>query len=378
MLYCLNIQQINATQNENGDIIVHTFSGDSADNRIPRRGDNIDVDTYLSQNRTNNDNSSVNNNNINNINNIDNCDYISVVSSDSDDNSDNSSEIDDINSNSGDSSAESSDSSDSSDYSSDGESEIVVTRVNKRNSKGKRKSNRKIKISTKQIRKALKSDKNKLKSNKYAYKLSREILEKHPRWHNLLPVLTARYKLNSSNFWKGFKSIKLAEIPGLLFRCIITLIRRRAKAYNAPKIILRDLRAVEKFMDKALVHTTGDISTAGVEFINQIKDGINPEKAFNRVKQYFIDYKKPGIRYDNNNGNNNKYNKIQRLKLCKDFNFGDNGCIRQRCKFYSGHICAYCGSKYHGIRNCAIVPNMVIGSAPNLPSQPQQYQRKNN
>ena len=58
------------------------------------------------------------------------------------------------------------------------------------------------------------------------YKLSKQILEKHPRWHNLLPI-PARYTFQ--NFWKGFKQIKLAEI-WFIIRCI-TLIRRRAEAY---------------------------------------------------------------------------------------------------------------------------------------------------
>ena len=60
----LIIQLCNAYQAENGNIIISSYSGD---NRIPKRGDNIDINQYVAtgefsrSNRANN----VNNNQIN-------------------------------------------------------------------------------------------------------------------------------------------------------------------------------------------------------------------------------------------------------------------------------------------------------------------------
>ena len=347
-------------QDDSGNIIIRTAKGTSKSaDKIPKRGDNYDVQEYINSGANTR---AINSNNTN------------VVNNDSDGSS---SDSDDSSAESDAESSETSESSDSSNSFSGGssdDSEIDIGVIDNKKSK------KSTKISRKRLRKLLKKDKNKLKSKKYVYKLAREVLESHPRWPILSQVIQSDCKLSESNYWSSFKKVKLAEIPGLLPRCIITMVRRRATALKDCTTTVRDLRAVEKFMDKTLVHTTDDISTAATEFINQIKGGTSPNKALKRVKPYWLSYRtaggnnsgynnNPGYNNNNNYNNNNK-NKRFAQKLCRDFNFNQNGCARPRCKFYSGHICCYCGYKNHGLRTCNSVPNMVIGKTPNLPAQP--------
>lgn len=293
---------------------------------------------------------------------------LNVVNNDIDESDGDSSDSSDSSVESEPESSDSSDSSNSFSGDSSDDSEIDIGAINRNINRKTRKS---IKISKKKLRRLLKKDKNKLKSNKYIYKLSRDILEAHPRWDILEPVVKEKFGLPKTNYWTVFKKANLAEIPFLLPCCVLIMIKKRAKVLQNINKTVQDLEAVEKFMNKALVHASGDTSAAAAQFICQIKRGETAKKAFDICKAHFEKYKTVQEEAGNNNNNiRNSRNKKFGQKICRDFNFGENGCNRPRCKFYSGHICCYCGYKGHGLRNCNSAPNMVIGRAPNLPTQP--------
>ena len=70
--------------------------------------------------------------------------------------------------------------------------------------------------------------------------------------------------------------------------------------------------------------------------------------------------------FNKNNNNRSIQNSIKTVYVrpCRDFNFSETGCSRQRCRF--SHTCVWCGKRNHGLKRCreGNIPSMVIGQRP--------------
>ena len=388
-VFAFVIQQLSALQDKAGNIVISSRINET----IPKKGDIVDLSTYPQTGvfvKRNNNNKSTNNkvggnicditvNNNNCGDNNNSGDYSSsggdIFSDTSSDSSESDNNIDNISSESSDSGSDSSDSSDNSDSSSDSGSEGLdinvpgIKRNNKNNKNNKRKRKKSKKYTRKKLKKLLKRRKGGIRTNKFCFKVAKRVLESNPRWINMIPVYKQQFGLKTSDFWKGFKEVKISQVENLLPRILIFMLKKRADAYKSSKKFIEDCRYLEKFYDKCLVYNAEDISTAAKELINLLGDGYSVKQCYQRVEHYFIRLKTVG--YNNNNKKGKERSGI--IKICRDFNFSSQGCTRSRCKFYSGHICVYCNQKTHGLRTCRhpALPSMVIGGLTGLPKQPK-------
>ena len=243
-------------------------------------------------------------------------------------------------------------------------------------------------MSRKYIKKQLKKDKSKLKSNNYCGKLVRKCISNNVHNNRIETAVAEAYGLPSSSFWPAVKRLPLHKIPSLTGRVITDVVKRRGDIKKATKAtILADLEAVNKFYDKALHSTKEDTSAAAKVFVNALREGKTGIEAFTTAKDQFnakisketlIGVNTGNNTRNNNNNNNNRNIRKFGVKLCRDFNFKAGGCTQTRCRFFSGHMCAFClGGKRHSLRNCTHpnLPNMVIGRNMALPPQNNQRQR---
>lgn len=357
-------QDINAYQAEDGSVVVTTnpviipkrtplqMSMLRASNNRDENGDNI-----VGSGRKRGDNIPDGNSESEDDNSQDNDDY-SDESGDGIDDSDDSDDNESVLSLGNDEHSDnSSDSDDSSSYGDSIDLSAIIHRKKKRkgSKKGKSGDSEKVSMSVKKLKKALRKERNSVKVSKQCYKIAKSALKNNPRWLIIQPVLSANYRLFTSSFWKDFKSIPLERIAVL-------------KDISKAEL---DLIYFQKFCDMAVAYNDMDVSTAGQQIINLMDNGYSFREAFKATKDYFITVRDKSDDNVRNIGVKTFKNAQNRpIKLCRQYNFGEQGCARDRCKF--SHTCAFCGRYGHGLRNCKDpkMPTLVLGN----PSMPRQQQ----
>lgn len=366
------VQNIAARQNSAGDIIISTQPAAQPALQQPAfnaesilRNDNSLLQQQQQQ-QENNNNSSNNNNIIEQ--NIDN------------NNQNNNSEVDSHSESSSSDEDGSSDSSDndSSSSSSDEDSESSDTGIlripkKKRYKRGEKiiikKANKKtIKISKKDIKKALKKRNMNEKVSKAAHNRIKAALKQNPKWNYLSPVLANIHGLNSTGYWKKFGQINVTKIKFIATQVILEILEQRAKL-SSEKHIKVDIKYLIRLYQNMVAYNDVDCSTVLIAVINMVLKGNSFKQAYKATEMNFSNLRTAtsesiSAGYVKNNNNNNKATtKTVYVRPCRDFNFAEAGCSRQKCRF--AHTCVWCGKRNHGLKRCReSIPPMVIGQRP--------------
>ena len=378
------IQNIAAHQNKAGDIVISTqpaqqpqqqgaFNADSvlaSNNLLLQQQQQQDVNINESGDNNNNNNSNNNNISQNIVHNNQNNDI--------DDNSGSESSSSDEDSSS-DSSEDDSDSSSSGDDSESSDVDILRIPKKKKYLRGqkikiKKSGNKTIKISKKDIRKALKKKNMNEKVSKAAHNRIKAALKQNPKWNYLSPVLANIHGLNSNGYWKKFAQINVTKTKYIPSQVIFEILLQRAKILPA-KEIKTDIKYLVRLYQNMVAYNDVDCSTVFVAVINMVLKGNSFKQAYKATKMNFSNLRTvnseaisgvPGKSNNNNNirGVQNAATRTIYVKPCRDFNFNEAGCSRQRCRF--SHACVWCGKKNHGLRRCreGNIPSMVIGQRP--------------
>ena len=379
LCYFFIIQNIAARQNNAGDIIISTQPAVQAPEQPAFNAESVLVNNNLllqqqQQQQQNNSNNNNNNNNNNQIiaNNNQNNNIIDISSSDS-----SSTDEDSSSSSSGDNSSSSSE---------EESSEDNMLRIPKKKKysygkviKIKNNGKKTIKISKKDIKKALKKKNMNEKVSRAAHNRIKSALKQNPKWNYLSPVLANIHGLNHTGYWKKFAQINVTKVKFIATQVILQILLARANMVP-PKMIKQDIKYLERLYQNMVAYNDVDCSTVLIAVINMVLKGNSFKAAYKATEMNFSNLRTTSSEsisggYNKNNNNNNKtgQNAVTRtiyVKPCREFNFGEAGCSRQKCKF--SHACVWCGKRNHGLRRCQErnIPPMVIGQRPmGLPPQ---------
>ena len=247
------------------------------------RNDNSLLQQQQQQQENNNNNS--NNNNIieqnidnNNQNNNSEVDSHSESSSSDEDGSSDSSD-DDSSSSSSDEDSESSDTG------------ILRIPKKKRYKRGEKiiikKTNKKtIKISKKDIKKALKKRNMNEKVSKAAHNRIKAALKQNPKWNYLSPVLANIHGLNSTGYWKKFGQINVTKIKFIATQVILEILEQRAKLLSE-KHIKVDIKYLIRLYQNMVAYNDVDCSTVLIAVINMVLKGNSFKQAYKATEMNF-------------------------------------------------------------------------------------------